>query len=38
VFTAKAPGTARVVLKKWRSWEGDAGVVERFRFEMRIGG
>jgi inhibitor of cysteine peptidase len=38
VFTAKAAGTTEVVLKKWRSWEGDAGVVERFQFSMRIGG
>jgi inhibitor of cysteine peptidase len=35
-FTAKAPGSAEIVLKRWRSWEGEAGVVERFRFTMRI--
>ncbi len=37
-FTAKAPGSAAVVLKRWRPWEGEAGVAERFRFVMRVGG
>ena len=37
-FTALAPGTTAVVLKKWRPWEGEAGVVARMRFGLRIGG
>ncbi|MBS0643801.1 MAG: protease inhibitor I42 family protein [Proteobacteria bacterium] len=38
VITASAPGTTEVVLKRWRSWEGEGGVAERYRVALRIGG
>ena len=38
IITAIAPGTTELVLKRWRSWEGEGGVVERYRIGLRIGG
>lgn len=35
-LTARAPGRARVALKRWRHWEGDASVVERFALTLDI--
>ena len=35
-FVAKAPGAATVALKRWRHWEGDASVVQRFGFRLSI--
>ena len=33
---ARAPGRTRVELKRWRHWEGDASVVERFAVTLDI--
>jgi len=35
-FVAKAPGITTVTLKRWRHWEGDTSVVQRFRFQLSI--
>jgi inhibitor of cysteine peptidase len=35
-FVAKAPGATTVALKRWRHWEGDASVVQRFGFRLSI--
>ena len=39
VFRARAPGRARAGLKRWRHWEGDTSVVERFdaTFDIKPG-
>jgi inhibitor of cysteine peptidase len=36
VFKAKAPGAARLRLKLWRSWVGDASIVERFDAPLQL--
>jgi len=36
VFAPKAPGTTSIALKRWRHWEGDRSIVERFRIELRV--
>jgi inhibitor of cysteine peptidase len=33
---ARAPGRTRVGLKRWRHWEGDKSVVERFAVTLDI--
>ena len=33
---ARAPGRTRVELKRWRHWEGDKSVVERFAVTLDI--
>lgn len=33
---ARAPGKTRIELKRWRHWEGDASVVERFAVTLDI--
>jgi inhibitor of cysteine peptidase len=33
---ARAPGKTRVELKRWRPWEGDQSVVERFTVTLDI--
>jgi inhibitor of cysteine peptidase len=35
-FVTKAPGATTVTLKRWRHWEGDASVVQRFGFHLSI--
>jgi inhibitor of cysteine peptidase len=35
-FTARSPGATTVTLKLWRHWEGDASIIQRFRFELII--
>jgi inhibitor of cysteine peptidase len=37
-FRAKNTGEARVVLKHWRSWEGDKSIVERLEFTIQVRG
>lgn len=34
---ASAPGKALVKLKRWRQWEGDRSIVERFSAHLDIG-
>ncbi len=36
IFRARASGRARVGLKRWRHWEGDTSVVERFAVTLDI--
>jgi inhibitor of cysteine peptidase len=33
---ATGPGTARLELKHWQPWEGEASVVDRFRTQVEI--
>ena len=35
-FTARSPGATTVTLKLWRHWDGDASIIQRFRFELII--
>ena len=35
-LTARAPGRVRVELKRWRPWEGDRSIVERFSVTLDI--
>jgi len=35
-FEAKKAGSGDIVLKNWRSFEGDASVQQRFRLRLRI--
>jgi inhibitor of cysteine peptidase len=37
-FRGTAPGTARVELKHWRPWEGEASVVDRLRVTIEFTG
>jgi len=34
---ARAPGATTVALKRWRPWEGEAGVVQRWQVRLSIG-
>jgi len=36
LIKAKAPGATRLKLKRWRQWEGDSSIVERFEIALRI--
>jgi inhibitor of cysteine peptidase len=33
---ARSPGVATLVLKRWRDWEGEASVIERFEVTLTI--
>ncbi len=35
-FGARSPGEGRIVLRRWRSWEGEDSVVERFDATLLI--
>jgi inhibitor of cysteine peptidase len=35
-FTAKKSGDVRLVMKRWRAWEGDKSTVERFEVTIRV--
>jgi inhibitor of cysteine peptidase len=35
-FRAKQPGASEVALKKWRAWEGDSSVSERFATRIAV--
>ena len=37
-FKARQAGNVRLVLKRWRAWEGDKSVAERFNITFRIAG
>ncbi|MDQ3699793.1 MAG: protease inhibitor I42 family protein [Chloroflexota bacterium] len=37
-FRGTAPGTARLELKRWREWEGEDSVLERFVADVRFAG
>lgn len=36
LIKAKAPGATSVKLKRWRQWEGESSVVERYEITLRI--
>jgi inhibitor of cysteine peptidase len=36
VFEAKTPGTASLRLKRWREWEGEASVRERYAVTVQV--
>jgi hypothetical protein len=33
---ARTPGRTRLALKRWRHWEGDTSIVERFSVTLDI--
>ena len=35
-FKAKNPGDVRLLLKHWRSWEGEKSIVERLEFTIHV--
>ncbi|MCM8594935.1 protease inhibitor I42 family protein [Accumulibacter sp.] len=35
-FVARQPGVAGLELKRWRAWEGEGSVIERFAVTVRI--
>ncbi|MFZ0135056.1 MAG: protease inhibitor I42 family protein [Desulfobacterales bacterium] len=35
-FAARRKGPADLAFKRWRQWEGDKSVVERFGFKVRV--
>jgi inhibitor of cysteine peptidase len=36
LIKAKAPGATSIKLKRWRQWEGESSVVERYEITLRI--
>lgn len=36
LMEAKAPGATTIKLKRWRQWEGESSVVERFELTLRV--
>jgi hypothetical protein len=36
LMRATAPGTTTVKLKRWREWEGERSVVERYEITLEI--
>jgi predicted secreted protein len=36
LIEAKAPGATSIKLKRWRQWEGESSVVERYEITLRI--
>jgi inhibitor of cysteine peptidase len=37
-FTVNGPATARLELKRWREWEGESSVLERFAVDIKLTG
>lgn len=37
-FKVIGPATARLELKRWREWEGESSVVERFAVDIKLTG
>ena len=35
-FRARRPGDGRIMLKHWRSWEGDSSVIARFAVRVQV--
>jgi inhibitor of cysteine peptidase len=35
-FVTTKPGECEIVLKRWRHWEGDSSIAERFRILVRV--
>jgi len=36
VFEARAPGEGTIRLKRWRDWEGEASVRDRYEVKVRV--
>ena len=36
IIQAKAPGKSQIKLKRWRRWEGERSVVERFELTLQV--
>jgi inhibitor of cysteine peptidase len=36
LIKAKAPGATSIKLKRWRQWEGESSIVERYEITLRI--
>ena len=36
IFQAKKIGTGDIMLKQWRSWEGDSSAIARFHIQLRV--
>ena len=36
LMKAKSPGATTIKLKRWRQWEGESSVVERFELTLRV--
>ncbi len=36
IFQAKKSGTGNIMLKQWRSWEGDSSAIARFHIQLRV--
>jgi len=36
IFQGKKIGVGEIVLKRWRSWEGDSSVTARFRIHLHV--
>jgi inhibitor of cysteine peptidase len=36
LMKAKVPGATEIKLKRWRQWEGERSVVERFEIKLRV--
>ncbi|NTV25546.1 MAG: protease inhibitor I42 family protein [Chlorobiaceae bacterium] len=36
VFQGRKPGATELVLKEWRSWEGDASVIARYHLRVNV--
>jgi inhibitor of cysteine peptidase len=36
IFQAKKSGTDDIMLKQWRSWEGDSSAIARFHIQLRV--
>ena len=35
-FQARKPGSGDIALKEWRSWEGEASVIARYRLHVEV--
>lgn len=35
-FKAKRPGITKVTLRRWRPWEGERSVIERYEFTLKV--
>jgi inhibitor of cysteine peptidase len=36
IFQCKKAGTCDIMLKHWRSWEGDSSIIGRFHIQLRV--
>ena len=36
IFKGKKIGTGDIMLKQWRSWEGDSSIIGRFHIQLRV--